>query len=121
MTNTRTFTPDEVTVDEHGHEHRSLVLKRACNGCGAYLGDVMDRDVDGHGNLTDIRGECDNCTRISPADLQVGDVITSDPRRDFTVRTLDRDEFGDVTINPGTSDKAFIHADQTVTIRPRRA
>lgn len=58
--------------------------------------------------------------RIFPRDLQVGDVITSDPRRDFTVHTLVRDEFGDVTINPDTPDKAFIHADQTITIQPRK-
>lgn len=57
--------------------------------------------------------------RIFPARLVVGDVITSDPRRDFIVRAVEVDEFGDVTINPGTSDKAFIHADQSVTIRPR--
>lgn len=57
--------------------------------------------------------------RILPADLQVGDVITSHPRRDFTIYELVIDDYGDVTINPGTSDKAFIHADQTVTIRPR--
>jgi hypothetical protein len=57
--------------------------------------------------------------RIFPLELQVGDVITSDPRRDFTVRALAVDEFGDVTINPGTADKAFINADQTITVRPR--
>ncbi|WP_329330794.1 hypothetical protein OIU81_03120 [Streptomyces sp. NBC_01454] len=57
--------------------------------------------------------------RIFPRYLQCGDVITSDPRRDFHVRELVVDEFGDVTINPGTRDKAFISADQTVTIRPR--
>lgn len=57
--------------------------------------------------------------RIFPRELQIGDVITSDPRRDFPVRELVVDAFGDITINPGTPDKAFIHADQTVTIRPR--
>ncbi|RXS84185.1 hypothetical protein EST92_11545 [Streptomyces sp. TM32] len=57
--------------------------------------------------------------RIYPRALQVGDVITSDPRRDFPVRELVIDEYGDITINPGTRDKAFISADQTVTIRPR--
>ncbi|MGY0062883.1 hypothetical protein ACWY4P_41160 [Streptomyces sp. LZ34] len=55
--------------------------------------------------------------RIHPRDLQVGDVITSDPRRDFIVRALAADEFGDVTINPGATDKAFINADQTITVR----
>lgn len=57
--------------------------------------------------------------RIFPRDLQVGDVITSHPSRDFLVAEIVTDGYGDVTINPGTSDKAFIHADQTVTIRPR--
>lgn len=57
--------------------------------------------------------------RILPADLQVGDVITSDPRRDFTVHEMTIDEYGDVRINPDTPDRAFIHAGQTVTIRPR--
>jgi hypothetical protein len=54
--------------------------------------------------------------RILPADLRVGDGITSDPRRDFIVGEIVTDEFGDVTINPGTPDKAFIHADQTITV-----
>lgn len=57
--------------------------------------------------------------RIFPSDLQVGDVVTSHPSRDFPVYEIVIDDYGDVTINPGTSDKAFIHADQTVTIRPR--
>lgn len=57
--------------------------------------------------------------RIYPAELQIGDVITSDPRRDFTVRTFEVDDFGDVTINRGTPDQARIDCDQTVTIRAR--
>lgn len=57
--------------------------------------------------------------RIYPRSLQVGDVITSDPRRDFIVAEIVTDDYGDVTINPGTPDKAFINADQTVTVRRR--
>jgi hypothetical protein len=57
--------------------------------------------------------------RIFPRDLQLGDVITSDPRRDFPVNFIEVDDFGDVTINPGTPDQARIDRDQTVTIRPR--
>jgi hypothetical protein len=57
--------------------------------------------------------------RIRPAQLQVGDWITSDPRRDFLVAEIAVDEFGDVTINPGAADNAHIWADQTVTIMPR--
>ncbi|MGW3400753.1 hypothetical protein [Streptomyces zhihengii] len=36
-------------------------MKRACNGCGQHLGDADNRDVDNHGNLTDVRSECHNC------------------------------------------------------------
>lgn len=54
--------------------------------------------------------------RIHPRSLRVGDVITSDPRRDFIVAEIVTDDYGDVTINPGTPDKAFIHADQTITV-----
>jgi hypothetical protein len=57
--------------------------------------------------------------RIFPLELQVGDVITSDLRRDFPVHALEVDDYGDVIINPGTPDQARINRDQTVTIRPR--
>lgn len=58
--------------------------------------------------------------RIHPAQLQVGDVITSDPRRDFHVAALEFDEF-DVIVNPGDGDQVRIDREQTVTIRPRPA
>lgn len=61
MTLPRMFTPDVVTVDQYGHKTTTMSLKRACNGCGALLGDVLDRDVDARGRLTDVRAECDNC------------------------------------------------------------
>ncbi len=60
----RTFTPDEVTVDEQGHKSTRLHLKRACNGCGQLLGDVDDRDVSDDGELTDVRGECKHCAPV---------------------------------------------------------
>lgn len=41
--------------------HTPLRFKRACNGCGNLLGDLDDRDVDQHGYLTDVRGECPTC------------------------------------------------------------
>ncbi|MFD7661304.1 hypothetical protein [Streptomyces sp. NPDC059788] len=72
--------------------------------------DDVDRGSGGsEGRVTEIR--------ILPRLLRKGDVITSDPRRDFTVRHLIADESGDVTINPDTGDQAFIHADQHVTVR----
>ncbi|MFG3510201.1 hypothetical protein ACGF5F_32415 [Streptomyces sp. NPDC047821] len=39
----------------------TIRMKRACNGCGQYVGDADDRDVDEHGNLTDVRAECSHC------------------------------------------------------------
>lgn len=54
---TRTNTPDRVNDDGS----RTIRMKRACNGCGQLLGDVDNRDVDDHGNLTDVRAECDHC------------------------------------------------------------
>lgn len=57
----RTNTPDVVTVGADGRKTTTVKLKRACNGCGQHLGDVTDRDVDDHGNLTDVRGECEHC------------------------------------------------------------
>jgi hypothetical protein len=60
--NARTNTPDVITHGDDGQSvTRTIKLKRACNGCGQQLGDVDNRDVDDHGNLTDVRAECDNC------------------------------------------------------------
>ncbi|GGW15811.1 hypothetical protein GCM10018980_51440 [Streptomyces capoamus] len=64
MTNTlppRTNTPDRVTTNDEGRKVTTVTLKRCCNGCGEYLGDADNRDVDAHGNLTDVRAECDHC------------------------------------------------------------
>ncbi|MGW6531417.1 hypothetical protein [Streptomyces venezuelae] len=57
----RTNTPDRATTNSEGRQVTTIKLKRACNGCGQLLGDVDNRDVDEHGNLTDVRGECDHC------------------------------------------------------------
>lgn len=53
----RTFTPDR----ENDDGSTTIKMKRCCNGCGQYVGDVDNRDVDEHGNLTDVRGECEHC------------------------------------------------------------
>jgi hypothetical protein len=60
----RTNTPDEKTVNEHGRTVTTMKLKRCCNGCGQYVGDADNRDVDEHGNLTDVRHECPNCSPV---------------------------------------------------------
>jgi hypothetical protein len=63
----RTNTPDRITVNDEGRNVTTIKLKRACNGCGELLGDVDNRDVDKHGNLTDVRAECPTCTpEIAP-------------------------------------------------------
>lgn len=64
MTTTRTNTPDRTNPDGS----TTITMKRACNGCGTRLGDVDNRDVDQHGNLTDVRAECDHCRPLVEAE-----------------------------------------------------
>lgn len=64
----RTHTPDEVVTREDGTRSTRMHLKRCCNGCGVQLGDVDDRDVDGNGDLTDVRAECDHCHPLVEAE-----------------------------------------------------
>lgn len=64
----RTNTPDRVEINDEGRKVTTIRMKRCCNGCGEYVGDVDDRDVDEHGNLTDVRGECDNCRPVVEAE-----------------------------------------------------
>lgn len=56
----RTHTPDRINDDGS----TTITMKRACNGCGQALGDVDNRDVDVHGNLTDVRAECAHCAPL---------------------------------------------------------
>jgi hypothetical protein len=63
-TTARTHTPDVITYDEHGLKSTRITTKRACNGCGQLLGDIDGRDVDQHGNLTDVRTECEHCAPL---------------------------------------------------------
>lgn len=58
----RTDTPDRTTT--------TFKIKRACNGCGQHLGDLDNRDVDGHGNLTDVRAECAHCAPLVELETQ---------------------------------------------------
>lgn len=60
----RTNTPDRTNDDGS----TTIKLKRACNGCGQHLGDLDNRDVDDHGNLTDVRAECDHCRPLVEAE-----------------------------------------------------
>ncbi|NUP33012.1 MAG: hypothetical protein HOU01_14995 [Streptomycetaceae bacterium] len=60
----RTNTPDRANDDGS----TTITVKRCCNGCGQYLGDVDNRDVDPHGNLTDVRGECAHCKPLVEAE-----------------------------------------------------
>jgi hypothetical protein len=67
---TRTHTPDRITVDADGRKTTTIKVQRACNGCGTLLGDLQDRDVDKHGNLTDVRAECDCCAPLVELEAQ---------------------------------------------------
>lgn len=57
-------------------------------------------------------------SRIFPTELQPGDIVTSDLRRDYAVTTVEFVD-GDVLINAGTRDQVRIDPTQTVTIMPR--
>lgn len=53
------------TPDRHLTSGGTVIrLKRACNGCGQYVGDATEAEIvaviDGHG-LPDVRDECTNC------------------------------------------------------------
>jgi hypothetical protein len=55
----RTWTPELPTSTG-----RRIRVKRACNGCGARLGDIHDAEIEavmGAEPLPDVRGECPNC------------------------------------------------------------
>jgi hypothetical protein len=60
----RTNTPDVITTNADGRKTTTIKLKRCCNGCGQYLGDADNRDVDAHGNLADVRAECAHCAPL---------------------------------------------------------
>lgn len=67
---TRPWTPDRKTVNDEGRTITTVKVKRACNGCGTLLGDLIDRDVDQHGNLTDARTECARCRPLVELEAQ---------------------------------------------------
>jgi hypothetical protein len=64
----RTHTPDRAWTNEEGRKVTTIKIKRACNGCGQFLGDADDRDIDEHGNLTDVRAECTHCRPVVEAE-----------------------------------------------------
>ncbi|MFF1297964.1 MULTISPECIES: hypothetical protein [unclassified Streptomyces] len=64
----RTNTPDRTHVTDEGRTVTTLKVKRACNGCCQHLGDADSRDVDDHGNLTDVRAECAHCRPLVEAE-----------------------------------------------------
>lgn len=44
---------------------RRVRVQRACNGCGTYIGDATDAEIDAcvnGGRLPDVRNECPTCT-----------------------------------------------------------
>ncbi|MCX5285964.1 hypothetical protein [Streptomyces sp. NBC_00198] len=66
---TRPDTPDVVTYDEQGRKSTRISTKRACNGCGALLGDLTDDEFTAGINgrpLPDVRQECPTCGPSAP-------------------------------------------------------
>lgn len=62
---TRPSTPDRV----NGDGSTTIKLKRCCNGCGQYLGDVSDQEMARAINglpLPDVRRECPTCGPTAP-------------------------------------------------------
>lgn len=61
----RTNTPDRLNDDGS----RTITSKRACNGCGEYIGDVSEQEVNAATSgrpLPDVRRECPNCAPTAP-------------------------------------------------------
>lgn len=57
----RPWTPDETLPSGS----RRIHVRRACNGCGALIGDITEAELDAAvegGALPDVRGECPVCT-----------------------------------------------------------
>ena len=69
----RTHTPDRVTVTADGRKTTTFKVKRARNGCGQYLGDVteaeMERAVAGLPAL-DVRADCAHCAPLVELEAQ---------------------------------------------------
>jgi hypothetical protein len=63
----RTFTPDRVETTEDGRTRTHITMKRVCNGCGEYVGDVTDAEMDCaiEGRpLPDVRSDCKHCAPV---------------------------------------------------------
>jgi hypothetical protein len=67
----RTFTPDWVETTDDGRTRTHITMKRVCNGCGEYVGDVTDAEmdcaIDGR-PLPDVRNECEHCSPVVEAE-----------------------------------------------------
>lgn len=66
----RAHTPDLKKINNEGRTTTTFHLKRACNGCGQHLGDLDNRDIDQHGNITDVRAECAHCQPLVELEAQ---------------------------------------------------
>lgn len=62
---TRTNTPDRINADGS----KTITMKRCCNGCGEYVGDITDEEFNASlfgRPLPDVRRECLNCKDTAP-------------------------------------------------------
>lgn len=73
----RTFIPDRVHVNDEGRTVTTIKVKRCCNGCGQYLGDVTDTEMNraiAGAPQDDVRGECAHCRPL--VDLEAAGCTT---------------------------------------------
>lgn len=63
----RTFTPDRKETNAQGRTVTHITMKRVCNGCGEYVGDVTEHEIDCAVDgqpLPDVRSECKHCAPV---------------------------------------------------------
>lgn len=96
---TRTNTPDRLNKDGS----TTITSKRACNGCGEYVGDVTVHEVNAAiagRPMPDVRRECANCAPTAPEPACIPTrVVAGDTlcvTRDCDHEVDDADEYCDV-------------------------
>ena len=107
----RTNTPDVVTVDADGFKHTTITVKRACNGCSQYLGDVTDAEINravAGLPLLDVRAECAHCAPL--VELEAAGCRTWQ----LTPRNISRVD--DVVDRDGLYAKGFFESDGSKTV-----
>lgn len=107
----RTNTPDVVTVDADGFKRTTMTVKRACNGCSQYLGDVTDAEINravAGLPLPDVRAECARCAPLVELEAEGCRTWQLTPRN---IAAVD-----DVVDRDGIYAKGYFESDGTKTV-----